>query len=134
MATMVETARTPLPWWKEPTKDQWLAWVAAWLGWTLDSFDFTIFLLHLGDVGVITERVREVARLFRVRSDQDGGETAPILTAKYVVRPIAAQCAYVDDRGAIGIRPQPAAAIVRHHGGQTWAPGRGRMRWSPKPL
>src|ERR1700752_4660688 len=45
MATMVETARSSLPWWKEPTKDQWLAWVAAWLGWTLDSFDFTIFLL-----------------------------------------------------------------------------------------
>ena len=35
----------PIPWWKEPTKDQWLAWVAAWLGWTLDAFDFTIFLL-----------------------------------------------------------------------------------------
>ena len=35
----------PIPWWKEPTKDQWYAWVAAWLGWTLDSFDFTIFLL-----------------------------------------------------------------------------------------
>lgn len=35
----------PIPWWKEPTKDQWLAWVAAWLGWTLDSFDFTIFLV-----------------------------------------------------------------------------------------
>ena len=31
----------PIPWWKEPTKDQWL----AWLGWTLDAFDFTIFLL-----------------------------------------------------------------------------------------
>jgi len=29
----------------EPTKDQWMAWVAAWLGWTLDAFDFTIFLL-----------------------------------------------------------------------------------------
>ena len=40
----VETVRT-IPWWKEPTKDQWYAWVAAWLGWTLDSFDFTIFLL-----------------------------------------------------------------------------------------
>src|SRR5579863_3647421 len=35
----------PIPWYKEPTKDQWLAWVAAWLGWTLDAFDFTIFLL-----------------------------------------------------------------------------------------
>jgi MFS transporter, SHS family, lactate transporter len=34
-----------IPWWKEPTKEQWLAWVAAWLGWTLDAFDFTIFLL-----------------------------------------------------------------------------------------
>jgi MFS transporter, SHS family, lactate transporter len=33
------------PWWKEPTKDQWYAFVAAWLGWTLDAFDFTIFLL-----------------------------------------------------------------------------------------
>jgi len=32
-------------WWKEPTKDQWLAWIAAWLGWMLDAFDFTIFLL-----------------------------------------------------------------------------------------
>ena len=31
----------PVPWWKEPTKDQWLAWVAAWLGWTLDAFDFS---------------------------------------------------------------------------------------------
>src|SRR6201984_1902531 len=34
-----------VPWWREPTKDQWVAWSAAWLGWTLDAFDFTIFLL-----------------------------------------------------------------------------------------
>ena len=34
-----------VPWWREPTREQWLAWVAAWLGWTLDAFDFTIFLL-----------------------------------------------------------------------------------------
>ncbi len=34
-----------LPWWKEPTKEQWLAYIAAWLGWTLDAFDFTVFLL-----------------------------------------------------------------------------------------
>ena len=38
-------AANSIPWWKEPTKEQWLAWVAAWLGWTLDAFDFTIFLL-----------------------------------------------------------------------------------------
>jgi SHS family lactate transporter-like MFS transporter len=44
MATSVAAA-TQVPWWREPTKDQWLAWVAAWLGWTLDAFDFTIFLL-----------------------------------------------------------------------------------------
>src|SRR5271156_5753472 len=43
MSTSVGSA--PVPWWKEPTKDQWLAWWAAWLGWTLDAFDFTIFLL-----------------------------------------------------------------------------------------
>ncbi|HUN43849.1 MAG TPA: MFS transporter [Acetobacteraceae bacterium] len=34
-----------VPWWKEPTKDQWYAFIAAWLGWTLDAFDFTVFLL-----------------------------------------------------------------------------------------
>src|SRR6266403_5705682 len=43
MATALDTAA--MPWWKEPTKDQWIAWWAAWLGWTLDAFDFTVFLL-----------------------------------------------------------------------------------------
>jgi MFS transporter, SHS family, lactate transporter len=46
MSTTAEAAAAQtIPWWKEPTRDQWLAWVAAWLGWTLDAFDFTIFLL-----------------------------------------------------------------------------------------
>ncbi|MGH7042582.1 MAG: MFS transporter [Acetobacteraceae bacterium] len=44
MATTVGAADA-VPWWKEPSKDQWTAYVAAWLGWTLDAFDFTIFLL-----------------------------------------------------------------------------------------
>lgn len=44
MSSAVGAAR-PIPWWKEPTKEQWYAYVAAWLGWTLDAFDFTIFLL-----------------------------------------------------------------------------------------
>src|SRR5262249_9419258 len=44
MAAIADTA-VNVPWWKEPTRDQWKAYVAAWLGWTLDAFDFTIFLL-----------------------------------------------------------------------------------------
>src|ERR1700690_1786771 len=44
MSTTLD-ASAEIPWWKEPTKDQWNAYVAAWLGWTLDAFDFTIFLL-----------------------------------------------------------------------------------------
>src|SRR5215469_14923541 len=49
------TAATAMavPWWKEPTRDQWYAWWAAWLGWTLDAFDFTVFLLIM--VPIATE-------------------------------------------------------------------------------
>ena len=43
-----DTAR--VPWWKEPTKDQWYAYTAAWLGWTLDAFDFTVFLLIMAPI------------------------------------------------------------------------------------
>lgn len=39
-----------LPWYKEPTKDQWYAYSAAWLGWTLDAFDFTVFLFIIGPI------------------------------------------------------------------------------------
>jgi MFS transporter, SHS family, lactate transporter len=44
---MAVTAGAPVQvaWWREPTKDQWYAWVAGWLGWLLDAFDFTIFFL-----------------------------------------------------------------------------------------
>jgi SHS family lactate transporter-like MFS transporter len=45
----VEVADT-LPWWREPTKDQWYAYVAAWAGWTLDAFDFTAFLLIIAPI------------------------------------------------------------------------------------
>jgi MFS transporter, SHS family, lactate transporter len=44
MATAAGTV-TGIPWWKEPTKDQWYAFGAAWMGWVLDAFDFTVFLL-----------------------------------------------------------------------------------------
>ncbi len=31
-------------WWREPTRAQWAAFAAAWVGWVLDAFDFTIFI------------------------------------------------------------------------------------------
>ncbi|MBX3156267.1 MAG: MFS transporter [Deltaproteobacteria bacterium] len=34
-----------VPWWREPTRGQWAAFMAAWSGWVLDAFDFTIFLM-----------------------------------------------------------------------------------------
>jgi hypothetical protein len=57
---------------------------------------------------------------------------ATILTAEDVVRRIAAECAYVDDRGGVGIRLKPAAAIVRQYGEQFRAPRRPRRLRSPK--
>src|SRR5260221_3303013 len=32
-------------WWREPTGGQWCTFAAAWVGWVLDAFDFTVFLL-----------------------------------------------------------------------------------------
>src|SRR6266571_8031300 len=62
----VETVND-MPWWKEPTKDQWYAWWAAWLGWTLDAFDFTVFLLIIKPIadefGVSTAEVAIVFTL-----------------------------------------------------------------------
>jgi hypothetical protein len=42
----------------------------------------------------------------------------PILTVEDVVRRIAAECAFVDERGSVGIRLKPAIAIVRRYGEQ----------------
>jgi MFS transporter, SHS family, lactate transporter len=38
------------PWWKEPTKQQWISYLSAWFGWVLDSFDFCIFLFVALDI------------------------------------------------------------------------------------
>ena len=42
---------TTQPWWKEPTRGQWFAFGAAWFGWVLDAFDFTIFILAMPRIG-----------------------------------------------------------------------------------
>jgi hypothetical protein len=58
----------------------------------------------------------------------------PILTAEDVVKRIAAECACIDDRGAVGIRLKPAVTIVRQYGEQFRAvPRRKQGRGAPKP-
>ena len=41
---------TTKPWWKEPTRAQWAAFAAAWVGWVLDAFDFTIYICVAGSI------------------------------------------------------------------------------------
>ena len=54
---------------------------------------------------------------------------APILTAEDVVRRIAAEC---DERGRVGIRLEPAAAIVLRYGEQFLRAHRRRPAGPPK--
>jgi SHS family lactate transporter-like MFS transporter len=64
-ATVVQPAI--IPWWKEPTKQQWYAWWSAWLGWTLDQFDFTAFLLIMAPISqVFRVPLTEVAFILTV--------------------------------------------------------------------
>ncbi len=39
-----------LAWWREPTRPQWISFFAAWAGWVLDAFDFTVFLLVMPEI------------------------------------------------------------------------------------
>jgi SHS family lactate transporter-like MFS transporter len=38
------------PWWREPTSRQWSCYLAAWAGWVLDAFDFTVYLLVAAEI------------------------------------------------------------------------------------
>jgi hypothetical protein len=59
-----------------------------------------------------------------------------MISAEDVIRRIAAECAFVDERGGMGIRLKPAAAIVRLYGEQFrtvhTAPARKPRRRGPK--
>jgi SHS family lactate transporter-like MFS transporter len=39
------SGETPVSLFREPTRAQWACFLAAWFGWVLDAFDFTVFLL-----------------------------------------------------------------------------------------
>ena len=59
---------------------------------------------------------------------------APVLTPEDVVRRIAAECTFVDERSGVGIRLEPAAVIVRQYGEQfRRRPRRKQTRRTPKP-
>jgi hypothetical protein len=57
---------------------------------------------------------------------------ARVLTPEDVVRRIAAECTFVDERGAVGIRLQLAVAIERQYGEQFRALRRKQGRRPPK--
>jgi hypothetical protein len=58
---------------------------------------------------------------------------APVLSPEDVVRRIVAERTFVDERGAVGIRLKPAAAVVRQYGEQFRVPRRQRPPRSAKP-
>lgn len=58
---------------------------------------------------------------------------ASILIPEDVVRRIAAECTFIDERGAVGIRLKPAAAIVRQYGEQFRWLARRKQNRRPKP-
>src|SRR5436305_15046937 len=37
-------------WYRAPTRAQWASFIAGWVGWVLDAFDFTIFLLVMPSI------------------------------------------------------------------------------------
>ncbi len=39
-----------VPWWKEPTRGQWATFLAAWMGWVLDAFDFGIYIMVSSEI------------------------------------------------------------------------------------
>jgi hypothetical protein len=67
----------------------------------------------------------------RVMTD-DTPPRRPILTSEDVVKRIAAECAFIDERGGVGIRLRPAAALVRQYGEQFHTPPRRRRPRPPK--
>jgi len=47
---MDDNRKADVSWWREPTRGQWAAFTAAWAGWVLDAFDFTIFLMVQSEI------------------------------------------------------------------------------------
>ncbi|MBE2250707.1 MAG: MFS transporter [Myxococcus sp.] len=46
----MSTTASNTAWWREPTRGQWASFSAAWIGWVMDAFDFTVFLLVMKQI------------------------------------------------------------------------------------
>ena len=49
-APEIAPSAATMPWWKEPTRDQWKTLIATWGGWCLDIFDYFLLVLVLTEV------------------------------------------------------------------------------------
>src|SRR2546422_9163045 len=72
-----------MPWHRDVTADQWKAFAAAFLGWMLDGFDYTILLLLLGDIqdtfsvsNALLGALGTVTQIFRVGGGIAAGTAA----------------------------------------------------------
>src|SRR5262249_36892245 len=66
-AMAVAATEIQVPWWKEPTKDQWYAYIAACACWTLAAFAFTAFLLIIAPIAKeVDVPVSEVAAVLTI--------------------------------------------------------------------
>lgn len=50
MSSQTAVASPPVPWFRQVGRDQWRAFLATFLGWLLDGFDFTILTFVLIDI------------------------------------------------------------------------------------
>src|SRR5438105_15057094 len=88
MAVPIPVAAAPRraptePWYREVTREQWKAFLAAYLGWVLDAFDFTILTFLLVDIqrsftinSALAGALGSVTLLFRVIGGIGAGTAA----------------------------------------------------------
>src|SRR4029079_10051424 len=50
MSNVAVDASPSAPWYRQLTSEQWKAFLATFLGWTLDGFDFTILSFLVADI------------------------------------------------------------------------------------
>jgi SHS family lactate transporter-like MFS transporter len=104
-------------WWREPTSRQWSCFLAAWAGWVLDAFDFTVYLLvaaqmadEFGATLTAVNGVVTATLLFRLL----GGTAAGVAADRWGRRPVLmasiVMMALCD--GAIAFAPSLAWVLV----------------------